>query len=470
MLDLPAKESPIDTVVVVMMENRSFDHYLGWLADDERYLETGRSRYGKRFRIAGKQQQSFPAPDGTTARTEPLISQPGQSNPFRGCDHFDPGHGWESGRAQRDGGFLAPGSQNDLYALGYYTGESLPFTARLAREFMVADRWHASLLSSTYPNRNYFHAAQSGNAKTNKLPTDTGGYPWETIWERLEAAGVSNGYYFTDLPYLALYGNRLTSFQRPVDQFFSDAEAGTLPHVTYLDPSFLGETRTDDHPHADIRAGQRFMRDVFAAFSASRQWKRGLFVVTYDEWGGFFDHVAPPVLADNQSSSDDLENWGQAGFRVPSIIASPYVRRGFVDHTLYDHTSVLRFLEWRFLGAPAHGPGKANATWFLTERDRNANNLGANLAGTRVARGVGFDLDFPIDPQSEPCVNPEPKPPPGPPGTTAPPLAPSVKNAVASKDEQHPLEQAMHAGWFERFGIDVNVNPLAREWANGAAS
>ena len=474
--DLSAKESPVDTIVVVMQENRSFDHYLGWLADDERYVERGRSRYGKRFKVDGKVRQSFAAPDGTIVNTAPLVGAADQSNPFRGCDHYDPGHGWRSGRAQRDAGFLADGSGNDTYALGYYVADDLPFTSQLAREFMVSDRWFASLLSSTYPNRNYFHAAQSGNAKTNAFPTATGGYPWETIWERLAAKGVDAAYYFTDLPYTALYGQRLSSFQRPIEQYFSDAEAGTLPSVAFVDPSFLTETRTDDHPHADIRAGQRFLRDVFAAFTASPQWKRGVFTITYDEWGGFFDHVAPPVLADNQRTADDAENWGQAGFRVPTVVASPFVRRGYVDHTVYDHTSVLRFIEWRFLGAPAQGPGKPADTWFLTERDRHANNLGAALAATPVSREVGFDLDIVIDPQSDPCVNPDPKAPPGPPDTQPPPLmgatpptttAGTRRSAQPSRLEKHPLEQAMDEGLFERMGVDVRVNPMAREWAKG---
>ncbi len=99
MLDKPAKESPIDTVVVVMMENRSFDHYLGWLATDKKYVERGKSRYGKRFRVNGKQVQTFPAPDGTIAQTAPLLTNPAETNPYRGCGHPDPGHGWTQGRA-----------------------------------------------------------------------------------------------------------------------------------------------------------------------------------------------------------------------------------------------------------------------------------------------------------------------------------------------------------------------------------
>jgi phospholipase C len=454
MLDDPAKESPIDTVVVVMMENRSFDHYLGWLANDKRYLERGRSRYGKRFRVNGKQVQSFPGTDGTPVQTAPLLTNPAEANPYRGCGHPDPGHGWTQGRAQRDGGFLAPGSGNDTFALGYYGGDAMPFTAQLAREFTVFDRWHASILGPTYPNRAYLHSAQSGTYQTNTLPTATGGYDWETIWDRLAAARVSAGYYFTDLPVLALWGGRLGSVTHPIADYFAQARAGKLPHVVFVDPAFLTGNRTDDHPLADIRAGQRFLRDVFAAFARSKQWRRGAFVLMYDEWGGFYDHVKPPVLPDNRASPVDADNFGQAGFRVPAVIASPYARRGYVDHTLFDHTSVLRFLEWRFLGAPAHGPGKPGQTWFLTERDRRANNLGASLASDPVEKRVGINLDVVLTDPSPPCESQ-----PGAGGGLAV-RAPTR----ATPPEDHAFQQAYDAGWFERVGFDVEPSPMVRAW------
>jgi phospholipase C len=457
MLDKPAKESPIETVVVVMMENRSFDHYFGWLARDKKYVERGKSRYGKRFRVDGKQVQTFPAPDGTIAQTAPLLTNPAETNPYRGCGHPDPGHGWTQGRAQRDGGFLAPASGNDAFALGYYGADAMPFTSQLAREFTVFDRWHASVLGPTYPNRAYLHSGQSGTYQTNMLPTATGGYDWETIWDRLAAAGVSTGYYFTDLPVLALWGGRLGNITRPIDEYFALAQAGKLPHVVFVDPAFLTGNRTDDHPLADIRAGQRFLRDVFAAFARSKQWRRGAFVLMYDEWGGFYDHVKPPVLPDNRASTDDLQNFGQAGFRVPAVVASPYARRGYVDHTLYDHTSVLRLLEWRFLGAPARGAGKAGQTWFLTERDRRANNIGASLASEPVEKQVGIKLDVVLTDPSPPCD-----------------AQPGMGGGLAVRapipetpPEDHAFQHAYDDGWFERVGFDVKPNPMVKQWVSG---
>jgi phospholipase C len=451
LLELAAKESPIDTVVVVMMENRSFDHYLGWLADDERYIERGRSAHGEKFRVNGNVRQTFTAPDGTEIETTPWLEQSGESSPYQGCFHTDPGHGWNQGRVQRDAGFVAEGSGNDNYALGYYEADALPFMSRLARDFTVFDRWHASVLGPTYPNRAYLNAAQS-EYQNNTIPTATGGYQTQTIWDRLGAAGVPAFAYASDLPPIALWGARLQSFQRRIDDYFADAEAGTLPNVVFLDPPFFGPNQADDHPHADIRGGQRFLRDVFRAFTESKHWKSGLFVVTYDEWGGFFDHVAPPILPDDHASPDDLQNFGQAGFRVPTVIASPYARRGFVDHHTYDHTSVLRFIEWRFLGAPATGPGKNTDTWFLTARDRNARNPGASLLSEKPDRDVGFDLDLTLDAPLPPC----------PAGSE--PEEPTITTGVAMERPKSTFEIALDEGYFEQVGYDVTPSLMTREW------
>jgi phospholipase C len=286
MLECRPSDSEITHVVVVMMENRSFDHWVGWLADDREYLDAGRRRYGHRFCVDGKQRQTIAGPEGPVATTH-LPEQAGQTNPFRGCGFEDPGHGWISGRAQRDGGFLAPGSNNDVFATGYYLPDDIPFTSQLARRFTTFDRYHASLLGPTFPNREYLHSGQSGGTKSNDLPLATGGFTWETIWERLAKANVPCRYYYSDLPVLALWGNRVGGFIQHNDEYFAACANGTLPNVTFVDPKFLDPGRNDDHPHADIRGGQDFVRDVFDAFVRSPHWHNGLFIMTYDEWGGF---------------------------------------------------------------------------------------------------------------------------------------------------------------------------------------
>lgn len=460
-LDRPATACPIDHVVVLMMENRSFDHWLGWLADDQAWLDRGRKRYGRSFSIAGDQTRTFPDPvTGSPVGTAHLPELLAAGNPWRGCDHPDPGHSWTAGRAERDQGFLATASGNDRFALGYYRPDDLPFTSSLARRFTVCDRSHASLLGPTYPNREYLHSAQSGGIKNNSFPTTSDGFGWPTIWEKLLAAGVSCGYYYTDLPVTALWGPRLTGITKKVDEFFARAAAGTLPQVSFVDPGFLGPTRTDNHPHGDVRAGERFQRDVFAAFARSSHWRDGLFVLTYDEWGGFFDHKPPVKLPDDRASADDIDDFGQAGFRVPTVLASPYAQPGAVDHRLYDHTSVLRFLEWRYLGAPAEGPGRNGATWFLTSRDRRANNLGASLV-TNARRDVGFDLDVAIDAASPDCDATDGSDLGAPTGTSVPNL-----RSVATPDP-HSFEVHFHEGEFERMGYRPEPSLMAKEWTAG---
>jgi phospholipase C len=158
-----------------------------------------------------------------------------------------------------------------------------------------------------------------------------------------------------------------------------------------------------------------------------------LFILTYDEWGGFFDHVAPPHLPDDRASANDENDFSQAGFRVPTVLASPRARRNFVDTTQYDHTSVLRFLEWRFLGAPPRGPGNDNDTWFLTKRDRNANNLGETLLREGSDPDIGFDVDIKVPAPSAPCAD----------------------EAAVFELEPTPFELALQLGYYERVGLAV---------------
>ncbi|MCO5316949.1 MAG: hypothetical protein M9942_00770 [Microthrixaceae bacterium] len=466
MLDLPASESPIDHVVVLMMENRSFDHYLGWLSRDDGYMERGMSNYGSAFSIDARQEVTYLTPEGSEA---PTYSLGGGASPagWRGCGFEDPGHGWGAGRAQRDRGFIGEGSNNDMFALGYHEADDLPLHARMARRFTTFDRYHCSILGPTQPNRRYLHSAQSGGYKNNYLPILELGHQWDTIWDRLRAAGVGCRSYSPDLPSLAFWGERMVPILSPIDRYFEDCDRGTLPAVTFLDPPYLPWWQADDHPLADPAAGQRFMRDVFRAFVESPHWESGLFVLTYDEWGGFFDHVAPPVLPDLLASGDDEENFGQAGFRVPTVLASPYARPGFVDHRTYDHTSILRFIEWRFLGAPVEGPG-GSPNWWLTPRDRHANNIGHSLAATRPDPTV-FDLDdIPLRAPTDHCE--------GLPQLISPGMQPDrvgsvsagfATGTVAAAGPGSDMLEALDAGYFEQVGVDPEPSSMAGTWATG---
>ena len=175
-LDLPAAECPVDTVVIVVMENRSFDHYLGWLAEDEAYLEAGRARYGPSFFVNGDPHQTYPNHAGVLVDTISAASLGGG----RRREHArlrisGPGHDWSASRRERDRGFLAAGTGNDRFTLTYYEAEDLPVYAAFARRFSVFDRWHASLLGPTFPNRQYLVSGQSEGPKIGPGPA-TGGH------------------------------------------------------------------------------------------------------------------------------------------------------------------------------------------------------------------------------------------------------------------------------------------------------
>jgi phospholipase C len=153
--------------------------------------------------------------------------------------------------------------------------------------------------------------------------------------------------------------------------------------------------------------------------------------LTYDEWGGFFEHVAPPTLRDDRASDVDEDNFGQAGFRVPTRMISPYARPGFVDHQVYDHASILRFIEWRFLGAPAHGAGRKHRSWWLTSRDRYANNIGWSLRPRRPDP----EVDLP-----EATVD------------TSPGCAAEPSGLAAAERPMRDFERGLREGFFERLG------------------
>ena len=232
--------------------------------------------------------------------------------------------------------------------------------------------YFCSVLGPTYPNREYMHAATSGGRKDNSFPSNPiVGFQDTTIWDRCNERGVSWAYYYSNLPVIGLYGERLALRHadkvRHVSAFYADAAAGRLPQVCFVDPFFVQPEglANDDHPHADVRLGQHFLADVIGAFQESPQFARGALFVNYDEWGGFFDTVVPGRAADDDRASADLaEDFAQLGFRIPATVVSPYARRGHQAPHPYDHTSILKFIEWRFGFAP------------LTRRDAAARNIG----------------------------------------------------------------------------------------------
>ena len=404
---------PVDTFVVLMMENRSFDHYLGWLPGAD-----GRQA-GLSFTDA--HGQAFP-----TRRLAP---------DWQGCAHPDPDHSWGGGRTQLDGGrcdgFLRSGS-NDVFSISYYAEGDLGFIGYAAKAFTTFDRFHCSLMGSTLPNREYMHAATSYGMQDNTLPPqttdDTTGFPDTTIFAACDRAGVSNRYFFSDIPVSALWGAPGLARSGRIEEYYARCANGTLPNVSFVDPVFAGSVgegpglSADEHPHGDVRAGQAFMSDVVHAFMESPQFKTGALFIVYDEWGGFFDHVAPRRVPDDRNSTDVDKDYGLMGFRIPAIAVSPWVRRGHVAHTTYGFESILKMIEYRF-GLPP-----------LTRRDR-------------YARNIATSFDWRHRPRLDPPVLPAP------PAVVSQPCA-TGSAGVLERAHEHDLLDLATSGYLDRLGFD----------------
>ena len=367
---------PLDHVVVVMMENRSFDHYFGWLDSAD-----------------GSQDETYLDPTGQPVATRHASSLEAQ---WQGCGHPDPGHGWEAGRAQLRGGFVADGSGNDEFALTYYDEGDIEFLHAAAGAYTVYDRFFCSLLGPTWPNRYYKWSAQSGGRRDNTPPLETAGNQWETIFDRAIGRGLSARYYHSDLPFSAVWGARGVPWTRPLAQYYADCAHGTLPNVTFVDPPFRdgggGDgISADEHPHGDVRLGQAWMADVVRAFTQSACYRRGALFVVYDEWGGFFDHVRPPRVRDARASADLDEDFGQMGFRIPAVAVSPFARGGNVRHARLGFESIIKLISYRF------GLG------HLTDRDRYATNIGETFDWAREDFEAP-DLPDPEHVASRPCA------------------------------------------------------------------
>jgi phospholipase C len=322
----------IDHIVVVMMENRSFDHFLGALQSDP--------GYAAKADVEGLSgSESNPMPDGTSVPVWKMSN----------FEPKDPPHKWEDCHAQFNGG------KNDGFvkehakkhgdavapeAIGYHDRSQIPLYYWLADNFAICDHWYSSVLAPTWPNRFYLHAATSKGKKGN-TPFLANAPP--TIWDRLKDLGLTYKNYAAGITtwYVGGFAGKVLSLNpsAPIGQFFDAAKTGNLPAFSLIDPDYMA---SDDHPSHNILRGQAFVGSIYKALAASPAWSRTLLIVTYDEHGGFYDHVAPPKTVD-----DDPE-FQQLGIRVPTFVIGPTVKKGYVCKKTLEHVSVPATLATRF--------------------------------------------------------------------------------------------------------------------------
>jgi phospholipase C len=343
----------IDHIVVVMQENHSFDNYLGMLGRGDGFTLDHR----------GRPTNTNPDPSGGYVRA------------FHETDTIQAGHvtqSWDASHLQyADGhlnGFIGPESSSD-WSMAYYTADEIPFYYSLAKTFPLCDRYFCSVLAQTYPNRRFLLSGTAFGLIATDTSSITGIPPNGTIFDRLDAHNISWASYATNVSTLYVISDivkKNPSRIKTIDQFHADAKSGSLPSVSYVDPNIL--TGTEESPQ-DISLGEYFVSTVANSLLSSPAWDKTMLVWTYDEHGGYYDHVPPPPAIPPDdippvlSATDQPGAYDRYGFRVPTVVMSPYSKRNYVSHTVYDHTSVLKTIERKW-NLPA-----------MTYRDANANDL-----------------------------------------------------------------------------------------------
>ena len=358
---------PIDTLVVVMQEDRTFNNYFGTYPGANGW------------------------PDGYRVPRDPNDLSLGYVEPHKLTETRTVSlpHSEKAMRAAYNAGamdsFVAAaeefGADDGALALGYYNYNEIPFYWQLADEFVLADRWFSSVMGPSFPNHLYlFSASRTSNTvdengdpvRYDSVPSV--GMDIETIFDSLQDAGISWKVYIqgyrpdvtyqnaearaglhpqaAQLIWVPLVGiprfvhePELNENLVPLSEYFEDAAKGELPAVSFITPSGLSE-----HPPGDLTLGHYFATDLLEALMLSEHWESSAYVLTWDEWGGFADHVEPPQV--------DADGYG---FRVPGLIVSPYAKQGFIDSTTYDHTSVLATIQdWWGLEPLASRDANAN--------------------------------------------------------------------------------------------------------------
>jgi phospholipase C len=349
----------IHHIVVLMMENHSFDNLLGRVA----YAVRGRQHVdGLTFRHGRARDFNRDATGARqfAARAGSPCQRPGVPSQSWNASH----ESYDEGR--NDGFVRASGP----VAMWYWDQRTLPFTYSLAEHFPIGQRYFCSVLAQTYPNRRFFFTGTaSGTIATDNTtfvtPAANG-----TIFDRLDAHRIDWAVYYQNLPSAAIVPGVLTPDRaarfRTFDRFAPDVAAGRLPRFTFIDPNY---TTTSEEDPQDIQVGEQFVSRVVHSLTHAPTWRHTALFITWDEHGGYYDHVPPPraiapdSIAPMLGPGDAPGAYDRYGFRVPLLVVSPWARPGYVSSVVQDHTSITAFIE-RQWNLPA-----------MTFRDANAHPM-----------------------------------------------------------------------------------------------
>jgi phospholipase C len=384
----------IKHIVVLMMENRSFDHLLGWLQSDSYRIdgltgnESNRDSSGEPVKVTNDADYSGDyVPD--VAHDFLNVNQQifGTRTPAVGAPALMSGFVTSYGSV--------PGSNiaKSHHVMKCFDPKKVPVIANLAQQYALCTRWFSSVPGPTLPNRAYAHGA------TSVGHVDMTVNWWKeskTIYELLVDRGFTAKIYYTDSTIALTYGGMLARqdqfFVPDFKAFYRDCENNNLPDYCFLEPRYLPSTgdnpsaATDQHPDHDISEGEDLILSVYNKIRSNPDtWNSTLLVIVYDEHGGLFDHVPPPPAEspDGISSANPVFGFDRLGVRVPAVLVSPYIQKGTVIDTVFDHASLAATARKVFIGAGWEET-------FLTQRDRRANTFEGvmTLSAPRSAKEV----------------------------------------------------------------------------------
>ncbi|RKP15504.1 phosphoesterase, partial [Piptocephalis cylindrospora] len=389
----------IQHVVVLCMENRSFDHMFG-LFDHNPELD-GLANYMNTTNAANIRDPNSRAV--RVSRGSPYIAP---VNPEHDVAYVTE-QIFGTRRVRKPypdpapmNGFIQDNllaTKGNLETAGHvmqaFTPEQLPVLEQLAREYAVVDRWFSSVPGPTQPNRSFMHSGTAHGEVDNHLWHMRMGYPQKTIYQALSEVKKDWKIYYHDGPSAALFRwmrspKNLLKLKSFTKNFAEDCREGKLPAYTFIDPQFFDRKKVlgmfgkntyanDDHPPHDIRRGQDLIKDVYEAVRSSPQWESTLLIITYDEHGGYYDHVPPPSrgVPNPDGIAGDGINYDRLGVRVPTLMISPWIKKGTVFHSPPEWVKPTPTSQYEHSSIPATLHKLFGTNRFLTSRDRWAATL-----------------------------------------------------------------------------------------------